>query len=91
MPACGPRGPLMDQQQPESEAIGNLVRATGGATLAPGSAGVGLVAVMMAECSPSSTWWVKATDTPVNPAAVSPASYSLRESAPAMPPTPAPR
>jgi len=32
-----------------------------------------LVALMMAECSPTPTWWVKVTDTSVKPAAASPA------------------
>jgi len=63
----------------------------GAVAVVAGSAAAGLVAVMMAECSPSPTWWVKATDTCSNPAAASPASYSLQESAPVRQPTQAPR
>jgi hypothetical protein len=53
------------------------------AVVAGSAAAVGLVALTMAECRPSPTWWVKATDTCSNPAAANPASYSPRESAPA--------
>jgi hypothetical protein len=42
---------------------------------------------MMAECTPSPTGRVKATDTSVNPAALSPTWYSVWERAPAMQPT----
>ena len=52
-----------------------------------GSAPTGLVALTIAECKPSPTGWLKVTDTPVKPAAASPASYSALESAPAMQPT----
>jgi hypothetical protein len=61
--------------------------AVGTVAIAP----AGLVALMIAECNPSPTWWVKDTETSVNPAAVRPASYSALDRAPAMQPTQAPR
>jgi hypothetical protein len=42
---------------------------------------------MMAECMPGAASVVKVADASVNPAAVSPATYSVRDSAPAMQPT----
>jgi hypothetical protein len=43
------------------------------------SMSVGLMALTMAECSPSPTWWVKATDTCSNPAADQLAKVSPRQ------------
>jgi hypothetical protein len=68
-----------------------VVQPTGAVVVVAESALVGLVALMMAECSPSLTWWVKATETCSNPAAASPASYAPLDRAPAMQPTQAPR
>ena len=45
----------------------------------------------MAEWRPSASWWVKVTETSVNPAAVGPSWYSASDRAPAMQPTQAPR
>ena len=44
----------------------------------------GLLALMIAECMPSATWWVGVMVMSVNPAATSPSRYSPMESAPAM-------
>ena len=60
----GRSGPLTGQQQAESEAIGSVVRF---ARVVAAAEEWALVALMMAECSPSPTWWVKVTDTPLEP------------------------
>ena len=53
---------LVAQQQEESDASGRVVRLIGMAAATAGLASTGLVALTMAECSPSPTWWVKVTD-----------------------------
>jgi hypothetical protein len=50
-----------------------------------------LTAFTIAPCIPSATWCVNSTDTCSKPAALSPASYSAFESAPAMHPPYEPR
>jgi hypothetical protein len=52
----GKQPPRLVQQQEGSDAIGRVVRPAGTVAVVAEPASVGLVALMMAECSPSPTW-----------------------------------
>jgi hypothetical protein len=55
---------------PATAAAPAVAVAVGWAAARSEAGSAGLVALMMALCSPSATWWVKLTETCSNPAAV---------------------
>ena len=87
VPAALERRPRSSQHQTGSQpASAGEVGSVGAAHLLERGL-AGLTARIMAECMPGAASVVKVTDAPVNPAAVSPSRYSLRDRAPAMHPT----
>ena len=87
VPAALERRPRSSQHQTGSQPASAGEVGSVGATHLLERGLAGLTARIMAECMPGAASVVKVTDAPVNPAAVSPSRYSLRDRAPAMHPT----